>query len=140
MLTDAVAVPPLPSLTVTVTGTTPGVFGAVQGVCRRPAVSIRRARLGKVFLADLVGNGTLSPQLAEVLRAAVAARKNIMVAGPTNAGKTTLLRALANEIPASERLITVERPKVDKSGATKEEQAEIDAAKRKAPRPNTVHP
>jgi Flp pilus assembly CpaF family ATPase len=37
------------------------------------------------------------------------ARKNIMIAGATNAGKTTLLRALANEIPPSERLITVER-------------------------------
>jgi Flp pilus assembly CpaF family ATPase len=32
-----------------------------------------------------------------------------MIAGATNAGKTTLLRALANEIPADERLITVER-------------------------------
>ena len=43
------------------------------------------------------------------LAAAVAARKNIMIAGATNAGKTTLLRALANQIPAEERLITVER-------------------------------
>ena len=32
-----------------------------------------------------------------------------MIAGATNAGKTTLLRAMANQIPASERLITVER-------------------------------
>jgi pilus assembly protein CpaF len=39
----------------------------------------------------------------------VTARKNIMIAGSTNAGKTTLLRALANEIPPHERLITVER-------------------------------
>jgi hypothetical protein len=38
------------------------------------------------------------------------------------------------------RLITVERPKVDKSGATRDEQADIDSAKGKAPRPNTVHP
>jgi Flp pilus assembly CpaF family ATPase len=84
-------------------------LSAVQGVCRRPAVSIRKARLGKVFLSDLVGNGTLSPELAEVLRSAVLARKNIMIAGPTNAGKTTLLRALANEIPPYERLVTVEK-------------------------------
>ncbi|MGW0066254.1 CpaF family protein, partial [Streptosporangium sandarakinum] len=75
----------------------------------RPAVSIRRARLGKVFLSDLVGNGTLTPELGRFLAAAVAARKNIMISGSTNAGKTTLLRALANEIPATERLITVER-------------------------------
>jgi Flp pilus assembly CpaF family ATPase len=39
----------------------------------------------------------------------VLARKNIMIAGSTNAGKTTLLRAMANEIPAHERLVTVER-------------------------------
>jgi Flp pilus assembly CpaF family ATPase len=72
-------------------------------------VSIRRARLAKVFLSDLVGNGTLLPELGAMLSAAVAARKNLMIAGSTNAGKTTLLRALANEIPAGERLVTVER-------------------------------
>jgi pilus assembly protein CpaF len=84
-------------------------LSAVMEVTRRPALSIRRARLGKVTVADLVGNGTLPPDLASMLAAAVAARKNIMIAGSTNAGKTTLLRALANEIPPSERLITVER-------------------------------
>jgi Flp pilus assembly CpaF family ATPase len=78
-------------------------------VTRRPALSIRRARLGKVFLADLVGNYTLTPELASFLAATVLARKNVMIAGATNAGKTTLLRALANVIPAHERLITVER-------------------------------
>jgi pilus assembly protein CpaF len=84
-------------------------LSAVMDVTLRPAVSIRRARLGKVFLADLVGNGTMSPEIGSMLAAAVAARKNIMIAGATNAGKTTLLRALANQIPATERLITVER-------------------------------
>jgi len=84
-------------------------LSAVMDVTVRPAVSIRRSRLGKVFLADLVGNGTLLPAVASLLAAAVAARKNIMVAGATNAGKTTLLRALANQIPPDERLITVER-------------------------------
>jgi pilus assembly protein CpaF len=84
-------------------------LSAVMDVCRRPSVSIRRARLAKVFLSDLVGNGTLLPELASMLAAAVAARKNLMIAGSTNAGKTTLLRALANEIPPAERLVTVER-------------------------------
>ncbi|RCG27982.1 CpaF family protein [Sphaerisporangium album] len=84
-------------------------LSAVMDVTVRPAVSIRRARLGKVFLSDLVGNGTLTAELGRFLSAAVAARKNIMIAGSTNAGKTTLLRALANEIPPHERLITVER-------------------------------
>jgi pilus assembly protein CpaF len=84
-------------------------LSAVMDVTLRPAISIRRARMGKVFLADLVGNGSLSPELASFLAAAVLARKNIMIAGATNAGKTTLLRAVANQIPAEERLITVER-------------------------------
>jgi pilus assembly protein CpaF len=84
-------------------------LSAVMDVTLRPALSIRRARLGKVFLADLVGNDTLSPEVGSFLAAAVAARKNIMIAGATNAGKTTLLRAIANQIPSGERLITVER-------------------------------
>ncbi len=84
-------------------------LSAVMAVCSRPSVSIRRSRLGKVSLEDLVGNGTVTPQLAEFLQAAVKARKNIMIAGSTNSGKTTLLRALASEIPPHERLITVER-------------------------------
>ncbi|HXR72603.1 CpaF family protein [Actinocrinis sp.] len=84
-------------------------LSAVMDVTRRPAVSIRRARLGKVFLSDLIGNGTLVPEVGSFLSAAVTARKNLMIAGSTNAGKTTLLRAMANEIPSHERLITVER-------------------------------
>lgn len=84
-------------------------LSAVMDVCRRPSVSIRRARLGKVFLSDLIGSGTLLPDLGSMLQAAVAARKNLMIAGSTNAGKTTLLRALANEISPMERLVTVER-------------------------------
>jgi pilus assembly protein CpaF len=84
-------------------------LSAVMDVCSRPCVSIRRARLARVHLDDLLGYGSLSEEAAAFLAAAVAARKNIMIAGATNAGKTTLLRALANEIPPVERLVTVER-------------------------------
>jgi pilus assembly protein CpaF len=84
-------------------------LSAVMDVTVRPALSIRRARMGKVFLSDLVGNGTVGAELGQFLKAAVSARKNLMIAGATNAGKTTLLRALANEIPPQERLVTVER-------------------------------
>jgi Flp pilus assembly CpaF family ATPase len=84
-------------------------LSAVMDVTMRPSLSIRRARMGKVFLADMVGNGTISAELGHFFRAAVLARKNIMISGATNAGKTTLLRAIANEIPGHERLITVER-------------------------------
>ncbi|GLY17701.1 Flp pilus assembly complex ATPase component TadA [Kineosporia rhizophila] len=84
-------------------------LSAVMGVCPRPAISIRRSRLSRVTLDQLVANESLTPELASFLAAAVLARKNIMIAGATNAGKTTMLRALAHEIPATERLITVER-------------------------------
>jgi pilus assembly protein CpaF len=84
-------------------------LSAVMNVCSRPAVSVRKARMGRVFLSELATNGTMSPDLGVFLKAAVRARKNIMIAGATNAGKTTMLRALANEILPSERLITVER-------------------------------
>ena len=84
-------------------------LSAVMAVCSRPSISIRRSRLGKVDLEDLVANGTMTPEVGSFLRAVVRARKNVMIAGSTNSGKTTLLRAVANEIPPYERLITVER-------------------------------
>jgi len=84
-------------------------LSAVMDVCARPAISVRRARLSRVMLDDLVRLGSVTPDVAAFLSAAVGARKNIMIAGATNAGKTTMLRALANEISPVERLITVER-------------------------------
>ncbi len=84
-------------------------LSALQQVTVHPAVSIRRNRFVQVTLTDLVGNGTLTPELADFLGAAVRARMNVMIAGATNSGKTTTLRALASEIGPEERLITVER-------------------------------
>ena len=63
----------------------------------------------RVGLKDLIGLDTLDEELADFLAAAVRARKNVMVAGGTSAGKTTLLRALAAEIGPEERILTVER-------------------------------
>src|SRR5690606_15422766 len=59
-------------------------LSAVMGVCSRPSLSIRRASLSRVHLDDLVGYGTMSPELAAFLSAAVRARKNVMIAGATN--------------------------------------------------------
>jgi pilus assembly protein CpaF len=83
-------------------------LSAVMRASTRPVASVRRHRFSKVFLEDLVGNGTLLPELAEFVAALVRARKNIMVAGATDAGKTTLLRALINMVPAEERICTIE--------------------------------
>lgn len=81
---------------------------AVMSVSARPSLAIRRHRFPKVFLEDLVGLGALDAAVAGFLSAAVRARKNIIVGGGTSMGKTTLLRALINEVPSHERLITVE--------------------------------
>ncbi|QNP76164.1 CpaF family protein [Streptomyces roseirectus] len=81
---------------------------AAMAVTRRPSLSIRRHRFERVTLAQLRGNGTLDAALESLLAAMVRARKNILVTGGTAIGKTTLLRALAAEIPPWERLVTVE--------------------------------
>jgi Flp pilus assembly CpaF family ATPase len=83
-------------------------MSAVLEVSGRPAVSIRRHRFEKVTLADLVGNDTLTPEAADFLAAVVSAKFNIVIAGGTDTGKTTMLRALASEIGPEERVVTVE--------------------------------
>jgi len=83
---------------------------AVMDISERPSASIRTPprRLKRTTLSQLAKLGTCSAELADQLAAAVRARLNIVIAGGTNAGKTTLLRALAAEIPEHERLITIE--------------------------------
>jgi Flp pilus assembly CpaF family ATPase len=81
---------------------------AVAWVCDRPSVAIRRHRFMKVTLDDMVRLGAIDAGLREFLAAAVRARKQIIVAGATGAGKTTMLRALAAEIPSDERIVTIE--------------------------------
>ncbi len=100
-------------------------LSAIMSASERPLISIRRNRFPQVFLsavpehaasdprsqdvATLLDLGTVDERLATFLEAAVRARHNMIVAGATDAGKTTLLRALINCIPPDERLITVER-------------------------------
>jgi Flp pilus assembly CpaF family ATPase len=81
---------------------------AIMDVSHRPCLSIRRHRLVRVFLQHLIELGAIDAGLAEFLRALVKARKNVIIAGGTGVGKTTLLRALLNEVPAEERLVTIE--------------------------------
>ncbi len=83
-------------------------LSAVMGVSARPTLSIRRHRYMQVTLEDLIGLGAIDEALASFLAAAVYCRANVVVGGGTGVGKTTLLRALADVIPASERLVTIE--------------------------------
>ncbi len=71
-------------------------------------LSIRRFVTGFLQLESLVGNDTMSLEIAHFLAAAVESRVNIVISGGTGAGKTTLLDALSAAIPADERVVTIE--------------------------------
>jgi pilus assembly protein CpaF len=73
-----------------------------------PVLSIRRFAADPYKMSDLIEFDTLTPALAEFVRAAVQARLNVLVSGGTGAGKTTLLNVLSNAIPSSERIVTIE--------------------------------
>jgi Flp pilus assembly CpaF family ATPase len=70
---------------------------------------MRRHRVRDVSLDQMVAWGSMSRPVAEFLGAAVRSGRNIIVTGPQNAGKTTLVRALAAEFPPMERFATIER-------------------------------
>lgn len=74
----------------------------------RPSVVIRRHRVRRVTLPDLVDWNTLSPVMASFLAAAVKARRSIVVSGGQGDGKTTLVRALCSEIDPWEVIGTFE--------------------------------
>jgi Flp pilus assembly CpaF family ATPase len=81
---------------------------ATMSVTPRPCLSLRRHGHLDASLGRLMQLGTIDSTLAAFFAAAVKSRCNIIVTGGVNAGKTTMLRALASEIPPGERLATLE--------------------------------
>ena len=73
-----------------------------------PVVAIRRFTPAVPDLAALVAAGSLRPEGADLLAAAVRGRRSLLVSGGTGSGKTTLLNVLSAEIPAAERVVTIE--------------------------------
>ena len=73
-----------------------------------PTLSIRRFGRQRLRREDLLRLNMMSPDMNAFLEMAVLARKNILISGGTGAGKTTFLGALAEAIPATERVITIE--------------------------------
>ena len=81
----------------------------LEGISREfAAVNIRKFVLKAARLTDLVRLGSMPPQAARFLDAAVLAGQNIVVAGGTQAGKTTMLNCLAAAIPGGDRIISAE--------------------------------
>ena len=73
-----------------------------------PLVTIRKFTSRNFTLADLVTRGMLTAEMAEVLAERVRRGDNILIAGGTGTGKTTLLNVLADSIPEDERILVLE--------------------------------
>jgi len=83
---------------------------AIKSVTSRLCVSIRKHRHLDVSLDDMVRFGTIDESLAHVLACAVRPPLpcSVLVAGGTDTGKTTFVRALLSEVPTWERLVVIE--------------------------------
>lgn len=83
--------------------------GLLPPVVAGPSFAIRKPAVAVFTLADYVAAGTMSVWQAEVLAKAIEARKNILVAGGTSTGKTTLTNALLAEVAcAGDRVVLIE--------------------------------
>lgn len=83
--------------------------GLLPPVVAAPAFAIRKPAVAVFTLSDYVAGGIMTAEQAEILRQAVADRRNILVAGGTSTGKTTLTNALLAEVSkTSDRVVLIE--------------------------------
>src|SRR6201996_6617697 len=83
--------------------------GLVPPVVAAPCFAIRRPAVAVFTLGDYVDAGIMSANQAELLRVAVRDRKNVLVAGGTSTGKTTLVNALLAEVAKTgDRVVLIE--------------------------------
>lgn len=73
-----------------------------------PCITIRKFAKDPLTVQNLLEFGTLSPEMADFIKACVEGKLNIVVSGGTGSGKTTTLNVLSSFIPADERIITIE--------------------------------
>ncbi|MBT2521295.1 CpaF family protein [Arthrobacter sp. ISL-28] len=72
------------------------------------SLTIRKFAREALTVEKLIGFGSLSPEMAELLKACVLAKLNIIVSGGTGTGKTTMLNVLSSFIPTTDRIVTIE--------------------------------
>jgi pilus assembly protein CpaF len=72
------------------------------------ALSIRKFARVPISMERLIEIGSIPPQVAEVLQAIVASRRNVLISGGTGSGKTTMLNAMSAFIDGRERIVTIE--------------------------------
>ena len=73
-----------------------------------PLLSIRKFAKIPILMDRLIELSSVPPEMAEVLKAIVNARRNILISGGTGSGKTTLLNAMSAFVDGSERIVTIE--------------------------------
>ena len=101
--------PGSPRVSAELPGTGERFEGLLPPVVAGPAFAIRRPAVAVFTLSDYVAAGIMAERQAEFLREAVAGRANILVAGGTSTGKTTLVNALLAEVAkTSDRVVLIE--------------------------------
>jgi len=73
-----------------------------------PSVSIRRFSKDTLTIEKLLSFGSFTPDAAEVMESLVACKQNIIVAGGTGSGKTSMLNCLSSFIPDDQRVVVLE--------------------------------
>ncbi|PJG55218.1 P-type conjugative transfer ATPase TrbB [Bradyrhizobium forestalis] len=98
-----------PRVSAELPGTGERFEGLLPPVVAAPAFAIRKPAVAVFTLDDYVGRGIMTSEQARILQSAVVARKNILVAGGTSTGKTTLTNALLAEVAkSSDRVVLIE--------------------------------
>ncbi|MFD1954253.1 ATPase, T2SS/T4P/T4SS family [Paenibacillus thailandensis] len=80
------------------------------GYTAKPTLTIRFYTVKTFSLDELAGPsyGTVNAVIVKLLRQILHERLNLVIIGPTNSGKTNLMKALIAELPAEERIVTIE--------------------------------
>ena len=98
-----------PRVSAELPGTGERFEGLLPPVVAAPTFAIRKPAVAVFGLQDYVAAGIMTADQAEILRRAVADRRNILVAGGTSTGKTTLTNALLAEVSKSaDRVVLIE--------------------------------
>ncbi|TPI11644.1 P-type conjugative transfer ATPase TrbB [Mesorhizobium sp. B4-1-3] len=101
--------PSAPRVSAELPGTGERFEGLLPPVVAAPAFAIRKPAVAIFTLDDYVAAGIMSTRQADILREGIAARANILVAGGTSSGKTTLINALLAEVAKTDdRVVIIE--------------------------------
>ncbi len=73
-----------------------------------PTITIRKFEKGRLSIDQLIEYGSITQNMADLIRACVISKLNVIISGGTGSGKTTLLNVISGFIPENERIVTIE--------------------------------